>query len=167
MAGAPYKIDDTRLLKYLDQGLSKAEIARRFDVHPTSVTNRIDALQKRKTQVLVVDRQTEAAISREMDVLGQLAKINALLNDMLDAIERDETGQVVGGIDDALRLSAGIRADIKLYTEIKRVHYDMQEVARFQQVILDAIGRADPVTKSSIIQELNETVKLRGVVKFS
>jgi hypothetical protein len=127
----------------------------------------------------------------EINVVGQLQKINLAANELLDILLRwnqgdDEALQILesqvrkvrtgkGGNTEeiteyrfrdprelAFKAMQEIRGQLKLQLEIFQALYDMQAVQEFQAEVLEIIGNVSPEARDEIIRHLNEKNALRS-----
>jgi len=186
------KINDTSLIRLVDEGCSQAETARRLGVSRQAVNKRIIELRGRTTKVIAA-KKIEQVVDRKLDAMAQLQKINENANEILDLLMRwqrgdDEALQILEsqkkvrvGKDEeqvieyklkdprdlALKAMAEIRGQLKLQLEIFQVLYDVEAVQEFQQEVLSAIGEASSETRNAIIDRLNQKRAIRSAVKFN
>ena len=127
----------------------------------------------------------------EINVVGQLQKINLAANELLDILLRwnqgdDEALQILesqvrkvrtgkGGNTEeiteyrfrdprelAFKAMQEIRGQLKLQLEIFQALYDMQAVQEFQAEVLEIIGNVSPEARDAIVRRLNEKNALRS-----
>jgi hypothetical protein len=127
----------------------------------------------------------------EINVVGQLQKINLAANELLDILLRwnrgdDEALQILesqvrkvrtgkGGNTEeiteyrfrdprelAFKAMQEIRGQLKLQLEIFQALYDMQAVQQFQAEVLEIIGNVSPEARDAIVRQLNEKNALRS-----
>jgi len=185
------KVNDTKLIRLVDEGKSQAEIARTLGVSRQAVSKRLIELRGRTTKVIAA-KKVEQVVDRKLDAMEQLQKINEDANEILDLLMRwgrgdDEALQILEaqktvkvGKDEepvieyklkdprdlVLKAMAEIRGQLRLQLEIFATLYDMKAVQEFQQEVLSAIGEASPEVRNAIISKLNERRSLRSVVRF-
>jgi predicted transcriptional regulator len=189
------KINDTKLIRLVDEGKSQAEIARWFQVTRQAINKRLTQLRGKTTKAVVV-KKVEEIVDRKLDAMDQLQKINDYANELLELLMRwnrgdEEALQIlesqvtskkvrVGDKDKfveeikmrdprqlALQAMAEIRGQLKLQLEIFQALYDLKAVQEFQQEVLSAIGEASPEVRSAIISSLNQRRALRSAIKFA
>jgi len=187
----PKKINDTQLIRLVDNGVSQAEIARTLGVSRQAVNKRLIELRGKTTKV-VATRKIEQIVDRKLDAMEQLQKVNDNANEILDLLMRWQRGDeealqilesqkiVKVGKDEepvieyklkdprelALKAMAEIRGQLRLQLEIFATLYDMKAVQEFQQEVLAAIGSVSPETRNAIISKLNQRRSLRSSVRF-
>jgi len=188
---ADKKINDTRLIRLVDMGVTQAEIARTLGVSRQAVNKRITELRGRTTKVIAA-RKIEQVVDQKLDAMEQLQKINGSANEILDLLMRWQRGDeealqilesqktVRVGKDEepvveykfkdprelALKAMAEIRGQLRLQLEIFQTLYDMKAVQEFQQEVLSAIAEVSPETRNAIIRKLNEKRAVRSAVRF-
>ena len=151
------KINDTRLIRLVDEGCSQAETARQLGVSRQAVSKRIIELRGRTTKVMVT-KKINQVVEQKLDAIEQLQKINTEANRLLDELE--QTPEV------KLKVMAEIRGQLRLQLDIFQTLYDMQAVKEFQQEVLSAIGEADKETRNAIIDRLNQKRVIRKSIRF-
>lgn len=189
------KINDRKLLKLIDAGMSQAEAAREMGVSRQAVSKRLQDLRGKTTKV-IVSKKVEQIVDRKIDAMEQLGKINAYANELLDLLIRwnrgDEealqilesqvhTKKVRVGNEElevqefkfkdprelALKAMAEIRGQLKLQLDIFQALYDLRAVEEFQQEVLAAIGEASPEVRDAILYKLNKRRAVRSAVRFN
>ena len=151
------KIDKVKLNQLLRSGKSQREIAQVFDVTEGAISK-----AKKELNICVVKNvaleNAHNIVSRELDAVGQLYKINEQANKLLDEME--------GKPDLKLKTMAEIRGQLRLQLEIFQALYDMKAVQEFQTEILQTIGEVDKNVRDKIIDKLNQKRAIRRSVKF-
>jgi len=66
----------------------------------------------------------------------------------------------------AMKAMAEIRGQLNLQLEIFKTLYDIEAIAEFQRVVIEAIGEAAPAVRKTIIQNLKKRKALRESVTF-
>jgi len=189
------KINDRRMLKLLDSGMSQAAVARELGVTRQAVSLRVRELRGKTTRA-VVTKKVEQCLNQRLDAVDQLQKINDHANELLDLCMAWQRGdpealQVLESqrntrfvrigdeeipVDEfkfkdprelALKAMAEIRGQLKLQLEIFAALYDMKAAAEFQEEVLTAIGEVAPDVRRKIIDNLNEKRAIRSVIKFA
>jgi len=186
------KINDTKLVRLVDEGRSQAEAARELGVSRQAVSKRLIELRGRTTKIIAT-KKIEQVVDRKLDAMAQLHKINQDANEILDLLirwQRGEEGALqilesqvryvkVNGEEEpvkefkmkdprelALKAMAEIRGQLRLQLEIFQTLYDMKAVQEFQGEVLSAIGEASPEVRSAIIDKLNQKRAIRSAIKF-
>ena len=151
------KIDRVKLNQMLRDGKPQREIAQVFGVTESAISK----AKKELNHCVVKNVALENAhniVSRELDTVGQLYKINEQANRLLDELE--------GKPDLKLKIMAEIRGQLRLQLEIFQALYDMKAVQEFQTEVLQTIGEIDKNVRDKIIDKLNQRRAIRRSVKF-
>ena len=151
------KINDTKLVRLVDGGMTQADAARELGVTRQAVSQRLIELRGRTTRVMAA-KQINRVVDQRLDAVEQLQKINTKANRLLDELEQSPELK--------LKVMAEIRGQLRLQLDIFQTLYDMKAVQEFQQEVLSAIGEASKETRNAIIGKLNESRALRSAVKF-
>lgn len=187
------KINDTKLIRLVDEGKSQAEVATLFGVSRQAVHKRLKELRGRTTKVVVV-KKLEKIVNREIDAMDQLLKVNTYANEILDLLMRwnrgdDEALQIlesqvrkvrVRGSEEevteykfkdprelALKAMQEIRGQLALQFEIAQTLYSMQAAKEFEDSILETLAEVDSDVRSKVIRRINEKRSIRAAVRFS
>ena len=150
-------VNKVKLSQMLRNGASQRKCAKHFNVSP----GRISQIKKELNISVVKNVALENAhniISRELDAVGQLYKINEEANRLLDELE--------GKPDLKLKVMAEIRGQLRLQLEIFQALYNMKAVQEFQTEILQTIGEIDRNVRDKIIDKLNQRRAIRRSVNF-
>jgi len=183
------------LQKCLEAGLGISETARQLGVTKGAVSKRAKSLRitlKQNTTKDVLLFHAGEIVSKEINAVEQLHKINAHANELLDLLMRWNRGdnealqilesqvrkvKVRGREEEvteyrfkdprelALRAMQEIRGQIQLQFEIFSKLYDMESVAEFQEAILTTIGEVEPDVRKRIIEKLKDRRILRSAIK--
>jgi predicted transcriptional regulator len=156
MAGG--KINESKLLKLFNKGISQAEIARQLGVSRAAVCIRLRELRGKTTRAVVVKRVQET-LDRKIDAIGQLLDINERANRMLDEAESDPELR--------LKIMGEIRGQLKLQLEIFRTVFDLEAVQEFMDEVMAVIGQVEPEARNAIIKRLNERKSVRSALRFA
>jgi predicted transcriptional regulator len=152
------KINDTKLIRLVDSGISQSKIAKEFGVSRQAVSKRLLELRGKTTKAVVV-KKIEAVVDGKLDAIEQLTKINIKANELLDEVEQDPQLTI--------KIMAEIRGQLKLQLEIFETLYSLQAVQEFQDTVLEAISEAAPEVRNEIISKLNGRRSLRQSLRFS
>ena len=189
------RISTADLQKCLESGLGVSETARRLGVTKGAISKRAKALRIHLTQSTsrdVVLFHAGEIVTKEINAVEQLHKINSHANELLDLLMRWNRGdqealqilesqvrkvKVRGREEEvaeyhfkdprelALRAMQEIRGQIQLQFEIFSKLYDMESVAEFQEAILTTIGEVEPDVRKRIIEKLKDRRILRSAIK--
>lgn len=189
------KINDTKLIRMVDAGVSQAKVAEGFGVTRQAVNKRLKELRGQTTKV-VVSKKVEQVVDKKLDAMDQLAKINEYANELLDLLMKwnrgdDEALQVlesqvrtvkVGKGEDAeevkqykfkdprelaLKAMAEIRGQLKLQLEIFQALFSLQAAEEFQTIVLEVISEIDPKVRNEIIRRINKERSVRSTMHLS
>ena len=182
------KIDVVKLNELLRNGKSPKEVAEFFQVSDVAVWK---ARKKLKNAVVkdVVLESGHRVLNENLDAIEQLTKINRFANELLDLLMRwnrgdEEALQILEGqvrkirvkgegreIEDyrfkdprelALKAMAEIRGQLSLQLDIMKTLYDVKDIADFQRVVIEVIGRQRPEVRAELIEALKRARALRG-----
>lgn len=186
------KINDTKLVRLVDDGLTQAEAARELGVSRQAVNKRLIELRGRTTKVIAT-KKIEEIVGQRLNAMEQIQKINNYANELLDLLMRWNRGEEgalqilesqvryvkVNGEEEpvkefkmkdprelALKAMAEIRGQLKLQLDIFQTAYDVQANQEFQREILAAIGEASPEVRNAIISRLNQNSIIRTAIRF-
>jgi predicted transcriptional regulator len=188
------KINDRKMIRLLDEGMSQAEVARKFGVSRQAVSLRVRELRGKTTRA-VVAKKVDQCVDQKLDAVAQLQKINDSANELLDLcmswgrgdevalqiLESQRTTRMVKIGDEevpvdefkfkdprdlALKAMGEIRQQLKLQLEIFATLYDMKAAAEFQDEVLTAIGEVAPDVRTKIIHQLNQRRAVRSAIRF-
>lgn len=172
-----HKVNKVKLNELLRKGWSQNRIAEYFKCSPGAVS-----MAKKKLSIAVVKNiQLENAglvVSKNLKIIDQLTKMERKTNELLDfyarciegdkealeALERQTQNKRIKYNDPAelaLRAISELRNQQKLKLDILNSLYNWDEVAKFQDAVLDAISKASPETRKLIIEELNAISAIR------
>jgi hypothetical protein len=194
------RISTAELQKCFEAGLGVSETARQLNVTKGAISKRAKSLGinlRRSTSKAnsikdVVLFHAGDIVTKEINAVKQLQKINSHANELLDLLMRwnrgdDEALQIlesqvrkvkVRGSEQeiteykfkdprelALRAMQEIRGQIQLQFEIFSKLYDMESVAEFQEAILTTIQEVEPDVRKRIIEKLKDRRILRSAIK--
>jgi len=189
------RISTDDLKKCFDAGLGISDTARQLGVTKGAVSKRAKSLRitlMKGTSKDVVLFHAGEIVTKEIDAVDQLRKINSYANELLDLLMRWNRGdegalqilesQVrkvrVRGSDQelteyrfkdprelALKAMQEIREQLKLQFEMLKALYDMDNVAAFQDEVLTTIGEVEPDVRKRIIDKLKERRIFRSAIK--
>lgn len=154
------KINDKKLLKLIGSGKTQAEVGRDMGVTRQAVNQRLQELNQRTTKgICTISKNSREVISNNLDIIGQLKKINDKANQLLDDLENDP--------NTAVRIMSEIRWQLKLQLDMFEILYSVQAAQEFQNEVLQAIGEADDDTRQRIINKLNQKRSIRSSVQWA
>ncbi len=189
------RISTADLQKCLESDLTVTQAALQLGVTKGAISKRAKALRvtlKQGTSKDVVLFHAGEIVTKEINAVEQLQRINANANELLDLLMRWNRGdrealqilesqvrkvKVRGREEEiteyrfkdprelALRAMQEIRGQIQLQFEIFQGLYDMQAVAEFQEAVLTTIGEVEPDARKRIIEKLKDRRILRAALK--
>ena len=161
------KISLVQLERLVREGNGVSQIAKKLGVAKGSVSKRLKDLRVGITKDVVL-RSAPQIVDRQLNAMDQLKKINTLINGELDYIEKNiktATGQERKDFQEQrLKHVAEVRKQLGLLLEIAQALYNAEEVAAFQQSVLEEIGHAAPEVRDRILQRLNERRAIRSTI---
>jgi len=161
------KISLVQLERLVREGNGVSQIAKKLGVAKGSVSKRLKDLRVGITKDVVL-RSAPQIVDRQLNAMDQLKKINTLINGELDYIEKNietATGQERRELQEQrLKHVAEVRKQLGLLLEIAQAIYNAEEVAAFQQSVLEEIGHAAPEVRDRILQRLNERRAIRSTI---
>ena len=187
------KINDTKLLRLVDEGRSFVEIGKFFGVSTQAAHKRFHELRGKTTKVMVA-KKVEEMVDRKIDAIEQLQKVNDYANELLSLLMRwnrgdEEALQVlesqvrkvrVRGSEEevtnykfkdprelALKAMAEIRGQLSLQLDIFQALFSLQAAKDFEETVLEVIGEVDPDVRNEIINRLNKKRSVRQAMRFS
>lgn len=161
------KISLIQLERLVREGNSVSQIAKKLGVAKGSVSKRLKDLKVGITKDVVL-RSAPQIVDRQLNAMDQLKKINTLINGELDYIEKNietATGQERKELQEQrLKHVAEVRKQLGLLLEIAQALYNAEEVAAFQESVIQEIGHAAPEVRDRILQRLNERRAIRSTI---
>jgi IS30 family transposase len=163
------KIDYHQLQGWLDEGLSQARIARRFGVNPSSVHKAIKRRNLEYAKVANV-KAVPAIVENKINILQQIKSINETMHNELEWVKKTIKTEAaekerIKLQDQMIKFVAEIRKQMSTLLDVSKTLYNAKEVQAFQQIVMNAIGEADPGTKKKIISKLQEERSVRRAIK--
>lgn len=166
---AKAKISLIQLEQLVREGNGVSEIARKLKVTKGAVSKRLKDFKVGITKDVVL-RSAPHIVDRQLNAMDQLKRINTLINSELDYIEKNietATGEQRKELQEQrLKHVAEVRKQLGLLLDIAQALYNAEEVAAFQQSVLEEIGHAAPEVRDRILQRLNERQAIRSTIGF-
>ena len=189
------KISLIQLEQLVREGNGVSEIAKKLNVTKGAVSKTLKKLNVAITKDVAL-RSASEVVDKKINALEQLEKINSYANELLDLLmawnqgddkalqileSQTSTKKVrIGDKEEfvkeykftdprqlALRAMAEIRGQLEVQMEIFKTLYNAEEVAAFQQIVMEEIRLVSPETKARILQRLNERRAIRSTLSFS
>lgn len=151
------RIDKKQLRRMLADGKSQVDIARHFGVTRSAVSKAAKELHIAVVRDVTMEN-AHRVVSKNLNAVEQLARINEKANEFLDAaIEAEDNGAV-------LSFMREIRGQLALQLDLLRSLFDLRIVEEFQGEVLNAIGEASPETRRRIIERLRQKRAVRSLI---
>ena len=182
------KIDVVELNKMLRAGKTPKQAAEYFGVSQVAICKARKGLNISVVKNIQLEN-AHRVVSKHLDTVDQLQKINHRAHEILDALTESQINQKLNEIlstlakpqeeeetrsrihklvkeiftDQTVVLKAcgEIRQQLELQLSIFQTLYDLQEIEGFQREVLDAIQSVSPELKAAIIAKLKERRALR------
>lgn len=151
-------MNDTKLIRLIDSGVSQAEAARQLGVTRQAVSKRLQELRGRTTRV-VVAQPTKRIVNERFDALEQLGEIN---HKSLELLEQAE-----GNPELALKCIGEVRNQIRLAADIQMHLFSVQEAQKFMMIVKDALKEASPDAYQKFIRRINNERTLKSTLRFA
>ncbi len=164
------RVDLNKLRKMIDEGKSAVECAAYFGVSKSAISQRLKShglrAKKAATKIIMSSDKADIYISKNLDTIDQLQKINKAANDVLDSAMPKKEGDFIDG-QTALKAMAEIRNQLSLQLDLFQTLYDAQAGAEFQKEVLEAIGDIAPDVRARIVSRLQEKRAIRRSIQLN
>ena len=151
------RIDKKQLRRMLADGKSQVDIARHFGVTRSAVSKAAKELHIAVVRDVTMEN-AHRVVSKNLNAVEQLARINEKANELLDAaIEAEDNGAV-------LSFMREIRGQLALQLDLLRCLFDLRTVEEFQGEVLNVIGEVSPETRRRIIERLRQKRAVRSLI---
>jgi len=153
-----WKVDPAEVQQLWNRGLNQTEIAQKCGVNKSSVCRLLKRFDIAKAKDVVL-RTAQRVADRKLDSMEQLHEINevvlAELRHLREALDGAEDSEKREGLElRILRHTREIRGQLGLLLDIARQLYDVEQVASFQQAVLEEIAEVDPDVRKKIVSRL-------------
>jgi len=152
------KINDTKLIRLIDNGISQAETARELGVSRQAVSQRLQELRGRTTRVIVA-KPPEQIVKRRFDAIGQLTEINRKSLELLEQAEENP--------EFALKCIGEVRNQIRLAADIQMNLFSVQEAQKFMAIVKEALKEASPDAYKEFLRRINDERTLKSTLQFA
>lgn len=163
------KISIIELDRLIREGYGVSEIAKKLGVSKGCISKRVKALRVGVCKDVVL-RAAPQIVDRQIDAMDQLRRINSLINNELDWIERNiktATGEQRKELQEQrLKHVAEVRKQLGLLLDIAQALYNAEEVRAFQEAVLTEIGSVSNEVRDAIIERLNKARAIRSTFEF-
>jgi len=160
------KIDILKLEKLIRDGNSQGQAARILEVSKQAISATLKKLkaQNERSALSVSEPVVKALVGSKIDGMKQLKKINDtviheinILNQKIKDLQGDGKGEERDNlVFQRLKHIAEIRKQLGLLLDISKELYNVEEVQRFQQTVLDTIGEVDENVRNKIVERFGK-----------
>ena len=160
------KIDIIKLEKLIRDGNSQGQAARLIGVSKQAVSATLKRLkaQNERAALSVSEPVVKALVGSKIDGMKQLKKINDtviheinFLNQKIKDLRGDDKGEERDNlVFQRLKHIAEIRKQLGLLLDISKELYNVEEVQRFQQTVLDTIGEVHENVRNKIVERFGK-----------
>jgi len=152
------KIDKVKLNRLLRSGKSQRECAQVFGVTEGAISKAKKELNINVVKNVALETAHQV-VSKNLNAIDQLHKINKQANQLLDDFEQKPEMK--------LKIMAEIRGQLKLQLDIFQTLYDMRTIQEFQHQVLESIGSVDKEVRDDIIRRLQDRRALRSAIQIN
>jgi len=159
-------VDPAALQRFLDDGNSQADAARRFGVSEAAISQLAKRARIATSKVVALERAVQF-VEQRLTAVQRLQHVPDLILDQLLWVEEQAPqpgADRLALIDPMVKLSAEVRAQVRLDHDLSRALIDLRLVRQFQQTVFQAISAVSPETGRRIIAKLKELRALRQSV---
>jgi len=160
---ARMRVDPAALQRFLDDGHSQAEAARQFGVSEPAISQRAKQARIATSKVVAFERAAEV-VEQKLTAVQRLEHVQQMIDNQLAWAEeqaKQPGANRVALLDILVKLSAEVRAQLRLQHDITRSFFELRAVREFQQTVLQAISAESPETARRITSKLKELRALR------
>ncbi len=156
------KINIAELEKLIRNGNSQGQAARLIGVSKQAVSATLKRLKasNERSALSVSEPVVKALVGSKIDGMKQLKKINDTviheINFLNQKIKDSNDGEREDLVFQRLKHIAEIRKQLGLLLDISKELYNVEEVQRFQQTVLDTIGEIDENVRNKIIERFGK-----------
>lgn len=165
---AKVKVDPDALQRFLEAGHSQVDAAKHFGVSEAAISQRVRQLRIGTSKVVALERAARV-VDQKLDATERLQRVQRVILDQLAWAEQQakEPGADRTALADVLvKLSAEVRAQVRLEHDISRTLIDMHVVREFQRTVFGVISEESPEAGRRILARLKEQQALRRSVEL-
>jgi hypothetical protein len=151
------KIDKVKMNQLLRSGKSQRECAQVFGVTEGAISKAKKELNINVVKNVALETAHQV-VSKNLNTIDQLHKINKQANQLLDDLEQKPEMK--------LKIMAEIRGQLKLQLDIFQTLYDMRTIQEFQQEVLAIISSVNKEARNEILKRLRERRALRSTIQI-
>lgn len=157
--GEPQILNDELLLCLMDEGMSMADIGRRFGITRQAIFQRKRKIGKFVSRSAVIEHGAEI-VQKEIDFGQQLLMATRETNKLLNTlkVKEDKESQEL-----TIRALGEIRQQVTVWHNIRKDLFTMKEMVEVINEILNTIEEVDADVKGEILRRLRKKGLLRGV----
>jgi hypothetical protein len=165
---AMVKVDPDELRSLIEGGTSQAAAARHFGVSEAAISQQVRKLQIATSKVIALERAADV-VDQQLSASERLRHVQTVIFEQLAWAE--EQAKQPGAnrtllADVIIKLSAEVRAQLRLEHDVSRTLIDLRVVREFQQTVFEVISREDPDVARRILARLKEQRALRQSVEL-
>ncbi len=160
------KVLDADLHQYLEGGHSQADAARHFGVSEPAIHQRLKRLRGLTSRVVALEKAGEV-VEQKLTAAQRLQRVQDVILDQLTWAEsqaRQEGADRPALAEVLVKLSAEVRAQLRLEHDISRTLIDLKVVRQFQRTVFEVISQESPQAARRIVARLKEHQALRRSV---
>jgi len=162
------KVDPDELRSLLEGGQSQASAARHFGVSEAAISQAVRKFQIATSKVIALERAS-AVVEQHLTATERLKHVQQVILDQLtwaeDQAKLDGANRTLLA-DVIIKLSAEVRAQLRLEHDVSRALIDLRVVREFQQTVFEVISRENPDVARRILARLKEQRALRQSVEL-
>jgi hypothetical protein len=162
------KIDPQSLQTLLEAGHTQADAAKHFGVSESAICQRVKQGRIATSKVVAMERAAQV-VNQKLTAAQRLQHAQEVILDQLTWAEsqtRQPGADRAELADVIVKLSAEVRAQVRLEHDISRTLVDLQVVREFQRTVFEVISEESPETAQRIVARLKEQRALRRSVEL-
>lgn len=161
---AKVKVDPDELHNFLEAGNSQVDAAKKFGVTEPAISQRVRQLRIATSKVVALERAAQV-VDQQLTAAQRLQHVQRVILDQLAwAEEQAKQGGADRSVlaDVLVKLSAEVRAQLRLEHDISRTLIDLRVVREFQRTVFEVISQEAPDVARRIVARLKEQQAERG-----
>ncbi|PIV20155.1 MAG: hypothetical protein COZ69_00985 [Deltaproteobacteria bacterium CG_4_8_14_3_um_filter_45_9] len=164
------KINLQELKVLSNKGMSGVEIAETLGVSKGAVSKNLKSLTKAISQDIVL-RQAQRINDKQLSAMSRLEKMAGDIDHELEAINKELEESPKGGKTELrelkIKFNAEGRKQINSHLDLAKALYDITEVRKFQETVIEVIGEVNVEARDEILRRLKERRALGSVFRRS
>jgi len=153
-----------------NKGMSGVEIAETLGVSKGAVSKNLKSLTKAISQDIVL-RQAQRINDKQLSAMSRLEKMAGDIDHELEAINKELEESPKGGKTELrelkIKFNAEGRKQINSHLDLAKALYDITEVRKFQETVIEVIGEVNVEARDEILRRLKERRALGSVFRRS